>query len=202
MSKLLASLIRNFSETAVGCAASYFVKIIWCSRWFCTLPPYFEALYCFICGRRRVAVPRYRMICLVLWFFFIGFASGHVFWLVLILVMSFWLVLLLVVFRFIGFASGHAFFYFGSGDVFCLALVLVMSFDSYCFWACFFIGFAYGVFDLFCFWSCLLISFASGVHDWFCFRPCLLIRIASGHVFWLVLLLLSLIGFASGHVFG
>ena len=23
-----------FSETAVGCTASYFVKIIWCSRWF------------------------------------------------------------------------------------------------------------------------------------------------------------------------
>ena len=29
-------------------------------------PPYFEALYCFICGRREVAVARYRMICLVL----------------------------------------------------------------------------------------------------------------------------------------
>ena len=29
-------------------------------------PPYFEAVYCFICGRRRVAVARYRMICLVL----------------------------------------------------------------------------------------------------------------------------------------
>ena len=26
----------------------------------------FEAVYCFICGRRRVAVARYRMICLVL----------------------------------------------------------------------------------------------------------------------------------------
>ena len=24
-----------FSETYVGCTASYFVKIIWCSRWFC-----------------------------------------------------------------------------------------------------------------------------------------------------------------------
>ena len=30
-------------------------------------PPYFEAVYCFICGRRRVAVARYRMICLVLY---------------------------------------------------------------------------------------------------------------------------------------
>ena len=28
------------------------------------VPPYFEAVYCFICGRRRVAVARYRMICL------------------------------------------------------------------------------------------------------------------------------------------
>ena len=31
-----------------------------------TLPPYFEAEYCLFCGRRRVAVARYRMICLVL----------------------------------------------------------------------------------------------------------------------------------------
>ena len=46
--------------------ASYFVKIIWFSRWFCNPPPYFEAVYCFICGRLRVAVARYRMICLVL----------------------------------------------------------------------------------------------------------------------------------------
>ena len=27
-----------FSETTVGCTASYFVKVIWCSRWFCTPP--------------------------------------------------------------------------------------------------------------------------------------------------------------------
>ena len=32
-------------------------------------PPYFEAEYCFFCGRRMVAVARYRMICLVLTFF-------------------------------------------------------------------------------------------------------------------------------------
>ena len=30
-------------------------------------PPYFEAVYCFICCRRRVALARYRMICVVLW---------------------------------------------------------------------------------------------------------------------------------------
>ena len=31
----------------------------------CNPPPSFEAVYCFICGRRRVVVARYRMICLV-----------------------------------------------------------------------------------------------------------------------------------------
>ena len=30
-----------FSETAVGCTASYFVKIIWCSCWFWPPPPLF-----------------------------------------------------------------------------------------------------------------------------------------------------------------
>ena len=29
-------------------------------------PPSFEAVYCYICGRGRVAVARYRFICLVL----------------------------------------------------------------------------------------------------------------------------------------
>ena len=29
-------------------------------------PPYFEAIYCLFCGRQRVAVARYRMICVVL----------------------------------------------------------------------------------------------------------------------------------------
>ena len=44
---------------------------------FVTPPPYFEAVYCFISGCRRVAVARYRMICLVLynWFNFISTAS-------------------------------------------------------------------------------------------------------------------------------
>ena len=48
------------------CTASYFVKFIWCSRWFCNPLPFFEAVYCFICVRRRVTVARYRMICLAL----------------------------------------------------------------------------------------------------------------------------------------
>ena len=54
-----------FSEAAIGCTASYFVKIIWCSRW-CWSSPSFENVYFCICGRRRVAVAWYRMICLVL----------------------------------------------------------------------------------------------------------------------------------------
>ena len=37
--------------------------IICCSRWFC-IPPSFDAVYCYICGRRRVAVARYPMLCL------------------------------------------------------------------------------------------------------------------------------------------
>ena len=41
--------------------APYFVKIIWCFRWFCT-PPSIKAVFCFICGRRRVAVTQHRMI--------------------------------------------------------------------------------------------------------------------------------------------
>ena len=32
----------------------------------CVMSPHFEATCCFLCGRRRVAVARYRVICLVL----------------------------------------------------------------------------------------------------------------------------------------
>ena len=35
------SLNWAFSETAVGCTASYFIKIKWCSLWFCNPPPLF-----------------------------------------------------------------------------------------------------------------------------------------------------------------
>ena len=42
-----------------------FISDVTISVGFVTPPPYFEAMYCFICGRRRVAVARYRMICLV-----------------------------------------------------------------------------------------------------------------------------------------
>ena len=44
-----------------------------------TPPPYFEAVYCFICGRRRVAVARYRMISLVLIYIF-NFFSKTAWW--------------------------------------------------------------------------------------------------------------------------
>ena len=39
-----------FSETAVGCTATYFVKILECSRWLCKPPP----------PRRRMVSARYR----------------------------------------------------------------------------------------------------------------------------------------------
>ena len=49
--------------------ALYLVKIIRCSLSFCNRPPppclSFEAVYCLICGRRRVAVARYRNIVLI-----------------------------------------------------------------------------------------------------------------------------------------
>ena len=41
-------------------------QIIWCSHWFCTPPPSFEAMTCFICGCRRMAFARYWIICFVL----------------------------------------------------------------------------------------------------------------------------------------
>ena len=43
----------------------------------------FGAMYCFICGRRRVAVARYRMICLVLVGFRLHFELTESFGLIL-----------------------------------------------------------------------------------------------------------------------
>ena len=66
--KLLASLIRNyFSKQPSGAPLHTLLKL-------CDVPvgfeppppPYFEAVCCFICGRRRVSVARYWMLCLVL----------------------------------------------------------------------------------------------------------------------------------------
>ena len=55
-----------FSEAAVGCTASYLSKLYDVPVGFVTPTSYFETVYCFICGRQRVAVARYRMICLVI----------------------------------------------------------------------------------------------------------------------------------------
>ena len=48
---------------AVGCTSTYFVKLKDVPVGFVT-PASFEAAYCFIFSRRRVAVAIYRMICL------------------------------------------------------------------------------------------------------------------------------------------
>ena len=67
LSKWLVSLMRNwniYGRRPSG-APIYTSLNHMTSRWFCN-PSYFEAVYCFICGRRMVTVVRYRMICLVL----------------------------------------------------------------------------------------------------------------------------------------
>ena len=61
---LWASLMRNYLRPS-GAPLYTLSKIIWCSPWFCNSTS-FGAVYCLMCGRRRVAVARYRMICLVL----------------------------------------------------------------------------------------------------------------------------------------
>ena len=56
---------EKFSKTTVRCITSNFVKIILCPRWI--HPPLsFEAVSCFVCGHRKIAVSRYWMSCLVL----------------------------------------------------------------------------------------------------------------------------------------
>ena len=55
---------ESFSETTVGCIVSYSVNNMMFPS---VLYPFsFEGVHCFICGRGRLAVARYRMICLVL----------------------------------------------------------------------------------------------------------------------------------------
>ena len=67
-SKLLASLMRNyFQKRTSGAPLHTLSKLYDVPVGFVFLPgTSFEAVYCYICGRRRVAVARYRMICLVL----------------------------------------------------------------------------------------------------------------------------------------
>ena len=67
LSKLLASLIRNyFPKRASGAPLHTLSKLHDVPVSFVNPPPSFEAVYCYICGCRRVAVARYRMIFFVL----------------------------------------------------------------------------------------------------------------------------------------
>ena len=64
LSKLLASLMRNnCPKWPSGALFNTLSKLYDVPVGF--VPSSFEAVYCFICGRQRVAVARYRMICLV-----------------------------------------------------------------------------------------------------------------------------------------
>ena len=66
LSKLLASLIRSyFPKRLSGAPLHTLSKLYDIPVVFLAPPPLFEAVNCFICGRRRVTVARYRMICLV-----------------------------------------------------------------------------------------------------------------------------------------
>ena len=66
LSKLLASLMRNyFPKRPSGAPLHTLSKLYYVPVSF-EPPTYFEAEYWLFCGRRMVAVARYRMICLVL----------------------------------------------------------------------------------------------------------------------------------------
>ena len=41
------------TEATLNANSNFDLMIIWCSRWFCNHHPYFEAVYCLICGRRE-----------------------------------------------------------------------------------------------------------------------------------------------------
>ena len=59
-------LMRNyFPKRPSGAPLHTLSKLYDVPVGFETPPPYIEAEYCLFCGRRRVAVARYRMICLV-----------------------------------------------------------------------------------------------------------------------------------------
>ena len=62
-------MMNNFPERPSGAPLHTWSKLYDVSL-VSTLPLSFLAVYCFICGRRRVAVARYYMICLVLSYFF------------------------------------------------------------------------------------------------------------------------------------
>ena len=65
LSKLLVSLMRNymyFTKCTSGAPLHALSKLYDVPVGFVSSPS-FEAVYCYICGRQRVAVARYRMIC-------------------------------------------------------------------------------------------------------------------------------------------
>ena len=65
-SEFLASLMRNYyPKRPSGALLHTLSKLYDVPVEFLPPPPYVEAVYCFICGCRRVAVALYRMICLV-----------------------------------------------------------------------------------------------------------------------------------------
>ena len=65
LSKLLESLMRNyFPKRTSGAPLHTLPKLYDVPVGF--VSPSFEAVYCYICDRRRMAVARYRMNCLVL----------------------------------------------------------------------------------------------------------------------------------------
>ena len=66
MSKLLASLMRNYFPKRPSGAPLHTLSKLYDVPVGFDPPPYFEAKYCLFCGRQSVAVARYRMICLVL----------------------------------------------------------------------------------------------------------------------------------------
>ena len=63
--KLLASLKRNYLKRPTGAPLHTLSKLYDVHVGFVNPSPYFEAVYCFICCHRSVAVARYWMICLV-----------------------------------------------------------------------------------------------------------------------------------------
>ena len=57
--------MRNYLPKRTSCALLHTLSKLYDVLVGFVYPPSFEAVYCYICGRRRVAVARYRMICLV-----------------------------------------------------------------------------------------------------------------------------------------
>ena len=67
LSKLLASMMRNyFPKRTPDAPLHTLFRLYDVPVGFVPPPPSFEVVYCYICGRRRMAIARYRMICLVL----------------------------------------------------------------------------------------------------------------------------------------